>query len=514
MAPGATSGPSALPRPALVIGAVCVASLALFAASSGGWLALLPVVLLVAAFGVLHLPLRHTVAGFAGLVILSDISVISPYDAHSTWMSPVTPLHRFFLENLNGITGVEAFKLSGTEVVLWLLSAVLVLRSLAGSRSLRIGRLPMATPVILATAGFAATILVLAVWGAASGGDLRQAFWQFRYLLSIALFTYVCSQTLRGTRDFGVVGIVITLVAFIKVALGLYYQRLFLQANGVLPQTATSHHDSVLYIVTLVGWWMHYLHRRGGRALLAAILTTVMMGVGVVSNGRRTAYVTLLLLAATLFLLQPVRPRRRAYRLLLLAAPFAAAYVYAGNNYKTGVFKPAASIVSVFTQEDASSSTREIENYNLIQTYKQHKLFGAGWGHPYSEMSRAFDISSFFEQYRFVAHNSVLWLLGIAGLVGFSVLWSFLGVCVYLAARAYRRCVTPNGRTSAAMAVAIVAAFLIQAWADMGSQSYATAFLMGLAATMAGKLASATGAWPTDPRRYVGAPTVNSELPR
>jgi len=51
--------------------------------------------------------------------------------------------------------------------------------------------------------------------------------------------------------------------------------------------------------------------------------------------------------------------------------PLVAVYAAAGWNSTSGVFKPVAMVRSVSSQEDSSSKTRDIENFNLIQTLKQ-----------------------------------------------------------------------------------------------------------------------------------------------
>src|SRR5690606_31658915 len=100
--------------------------------------------------------------------------------------------------------------------------------------------------------------------------------------------------------------------------------------------------------------------------------------------------------------------------------------------------RPVQVLKSVTDSSDSSSETRDIENYNLIVTARQKPILGSGLGHEYIEQVVAYDISAAFEAYRYVPHNSVLWLLGAGGLVGFSAIWALLLTGAFLAVRTYR----------------------------------------------------------------------------
>jgi hypothetical protein len=108
-------------------------------------------------------------------------------------------------------------------------------------------------------------------------------------------------------------------------------------------------------------------------------------------------------------------------------------------------------------------------------------------------------------QYRLTPHNSVLWLLGVGGIVWFTALWMPIVVGVFLAARSYRFATTPFERTAAATSIAILVAYVNQAWGDMGTQGSVSLPLVACALALAGKLARSTGAWPSTARLFRGA---------
>jgi hypothetical protein len=268
----------------------------------------------------------------------------------------------------------------------------------------------------------------------------------------------------------------------------------------------TSHADSVLFAVTMTGWAAAAYYRPTPGRIAAALALAAWTVFGLMLNNRRTVYVTLAAQAAVFFALLPRASKRRVLRSLAYASPIIALYLAAGRNRDTGIFAPAAKIMSVTKQEDGSSKTRDIENYNLIVTLKRSPIVGSGWGHEYIEQVKADDISAAFPQYRYVAHNSVLWLWSIGGLVGFTLLWLPLAAGVMLAARAHPLAATPLQQTLAFASLSVFAAYVVQAWADMGTQSWTGEGLLAVALATAGKLAIRTGAWPQSTRVFGAAP--------
>jgi hypothetical protein len=147
-------------------------------------------------------------------------------------------------------------------------------------------------------------------------------------------------------------------------------------------------------------------------------------------------------------------------------------YVAAGWNSNAAVFRPVSTLRSLSSNEDASSQTRDIENYNLIQTLKRNPILGSGFGHEYVELVQANRVDQIFAQYRYIAHNSVIWLLSLAGWAGFTMLWIIFPVGVLIALHVHRASTAVVDRVTALAAVVAVLCFLLQAWGDMGLQSW------------------------------------------
>jgi hypothetical protein len=87
-------------------------------------------------------------------------------------------------------------------------------------------------------------------------------------------------------------------------------------------------------------------------------------------------------------------------------------------------------------------------------------------------------------------------LMGIAGIFGFALLWMQYAVGVYFAALAHRRATMSIDRIAAYMAIATIAAYQLQAWADMGTQGWTSSLLVALAFAATSVVVRRTNAWP------------------
>jgi len=235
-----------------------------------------------------------------------------------------------------------------------------------------------------------------------------------------------------------------------------------------------------------------------GSSLFALGAIPIAM-VGMIINNRRLAYVELALsFIAILWIVPWTAPKRALARATIALLPVMAAYTAVGWSSSSKAFRPVQIARSVISSDnDRSTQTRDIENFNLYFTLKQSPLLGQGFGHEYTEISRADDISVVFAQYRYIPHNSLLGLWAFGGLLGFTAIWLPLIAAVFLARRSYLRATRPQDRTAALMVVSTVIVYMVQAYGDMGLQSWEGAFVLGAALAVVGKLAVAVGAWPT-----------------
>jgi O-antigen ligase len=137
-----------------------------------------------------------------------------------------------------------------------------------------------------------------------------------------------------------------------------------------------------------------------------------------------------------------------------------------------------------------------MENFNVVATWEKRPILGIGWGHPFDEVMKLPDISHAFPDYLYHPHNSVLGMLAYGGVVGFSGLWTWVSISVFLAVRAYHRAHEPHARAGGLVALSVIVAYINQCFGDMGTISWLGTILVAMAATCSGKLATVTNAWP------------------
>src|SRR5262249_41570937 len=154
--------------------------------------------------------------------------------------------------------------------------------------------------------------------------------------------------------------------------------------------------------------------------------------------------------------------KRSIVKALFIALPIVGLYIAIGMESHASIFAPVRMFDTLTSKKDTSSETRDIENYNLVHTLQRHPAGGWGFGHEYIELTRADDSSQAFPLYRYIGHNSVLWLWVIGGLLGFYVIWMVVALAFYLAARAFRGSTDRNDQIGSLVALTIPLTFANQ----------------------------------------------------
>jgi hypothetical protein len=490
--PIAVAGPWITP----LIGGVLLLTVGLLGTTGNPLLAALPLLAGLAGIALWWLPIRIPLLLALGVGVLADVTGPVPVPGSDPVLAPFRWFRLLLLENLNTLTGIGALRFSGLDVVLVTLTVLLLLRvALATPEDVAAPARPLA-PLLGALVAAFVVLMLAEMWGLARGGDGRQSFWQIRYLLWTPVLATLSMIVLRRMGHLVELALLLTGVAVVKVAVGVYVYIWSLRHGHGVPHSVTSHADTMLFAVVIALWSAILLLRPTATRLLVGLPVLAAMLLGIVVNNRRTAYVSVAVAMVLLFVHLPSRTRRLAALALLAISPLASAYLLAGKSGGGGIFAPAAAVWSVTTQQDASSDSRDVENYNLTLTIRKHLPLGAGFGHPYDQGPSAYDLSEIFEQFQFVAHNSVLWLLGILGPVGFSLVWMPLVVGTFFAARSHRLAETSSERIAAYTVIATFAIYQLQAWADMGTQGWTGTTLVALAFGTTAVLARRTDAWP------------------
>ncbi len=462
--------------PARLIAPAVVASLLLVVAGTG-IVAIAPLVAVMALLVLWSAPMERTAIALLAVSLLVDNPGERPME--DRWASPLLAPGELLYLNMKKFTGIEAFRFSLLEVTIALLLVVVLLRKAQHDPiddPKRVGALP--NPVRVAFGVFFAAILALEFWGLARGGDFRNSLWQIRQLFWLPVLGVVFGHAFKSaTARLWLLRTVVG-VAVVRALVGLYYYVAIARPSGVRPEYVTTHSDSILTVVAILVSAMALLSRPSrSHVLLNAVVQPVLFAALIV-NDRRIAFVGLGGGIFAMILLAPARLQRIVRRVALASIPFVLVYTAVGWSSNATIFRPIATVRSVISQDDASSETRDIENYNLIKTLEMNPLFGSGFGHEYREVVAANRVDAIFAQYLYIGHNSVLWFLALGGWVGFTAVWLVFPVAVLIALRAFAQSHTAVDHTVAFGAIACVLAFIIQAWGDMGLQSWMGTFLV------------------------------------
>ncbi len=488
----------------LLAGATVLASVALLVLSDGNALAALtPPILLALGVAMLRLSFPQVAAGALFVALVVDDVRARPH--MGLWESPLFAPGKLLYDALDKVTGVPGLKIFGIEALLLVLGMLLVLTLLGRRGALR----PPPGIYQRATLVAVAAVLLLEIWGLARGGNVRFSMLQMRPMLLTGLGSLVLGYAAPRQRDARLLLGVVVAAATIRALVGIYYWQVV--QSGFDPaqlemgggRYIVTHADTVLLVValliclaTLVAWPTR-------TALLLNLTVSPLLTLVIVLNNRRLAFVSLAFGMMAMYALLRGPLRRQVNRVVLLLIPLALAYLAAGWTAEGLWAKPVRSVRSLFYGGDASQSMRDIENYNLVLTARRNPVLGSGFGHEYHEVSRAFSIEDFLEAYRYLPHNSLLWLFSVGGVIGFSMFWWLLVVGVFLASRVVHLARTPLDEVVGQAGIAAVITYAIQCFGDMGMQSWlAVVVLMALLGVVASR-AAALGAWPE--RRVAGS---------
>jgi hypothetical protein len=478
-------------RPWLMLALLAFGSLGTVAATVLGngniIIALAPLLFATAAAFVWFLPLRFPlfVLIFVGLTIDSA--------GEGPWDTPLAMLGSVLHVNLAKVIPGTGIPLPGMTLLLGALLLLHFHRSIAGIRTDSRGRIPTATIMVQAIGVSLLAVLALCALGLQGGGDMKMAKIQVQTYVLVLVVGYLCSSTLRGVRDYRIVGVLVIVAACIKSFIALYV------AYGLSPagaQYATSHGDSLLFAAATAILMIRFAEMPRQRNFVACVLLLPLLVGGMVANDRRLVWVQILIALVPYWVMsRRSQIKRYLVKGLLLSLPLIIAYIGAGWNSSSKVFAPVKTLRSVGDSEvDSSTLYRDLENYNLLITLRLNMLTGSGFGHPFVEQVVLPNIS-FFEEYRYMPHNSVLGLWAFCGPFGFTGLTAALVVAIYLAVRSYELTRVPDERVAAMMVIGMILIYMVHCWGDIGFSERRSLWLVGPALAIAGQLAMSTGAW-------------------
>lgn len=401
------------------------------------------------------------------------------------WISPLLPADNLLYNSLKNSLGVPGASMS----FFFVCTLILLYRAYRKNKE-PLRSMPAMRMLRSVCVTFVVGLAAVEVWGILRGGRIEPSFFQAIQMLTLPLLTLALAYSLRGSEDARAMGNIIVHVAIGRGLLVVYTYLLVCLPQGIRqPEYCTTHGDSTTFAAAFLILVAQFALDRRRKELWSTLTIAVFLLVAMVMNNRRLAFVCIGAGALAMYIaLPPSRTRRRLNRFLLIGAPLLFVYMIAGEGTTHPVFAPARLAWSALEQRDLSADSRDVENLNLVATLAGHPVAGQGFGHEYEEVLKVYDISEFMPLYRFIPHNSILWLWTVGGLIGFVWLWILPLASSYYGARAFRLVNEPAERVAAIVCVGIVAIWISACWGDVGMASETNVMLFAAGLALSGKL--------------------------
>jgi hypothetical protein len=425
-------------------------------------------------------------------LFIEPFSEVMLEEQRGYWDSVLWPAAVAFYGTIKEWSGLPGASLP----VFFFVTVALLYRATVGARATERRPPRFARNVLLS---FLATLVGLAIFGLAQGGGVEATFRQTVNLIQLPIVALLFLYTLRVPEDLRAIGTIYVTTALARAGLVVFVYFGVCMPQGItdlpgLPEWCTTHSDSVLFVAAVLIVVTHAFEQRTNRAFRWAVAICAVLVFAIVLNNRRLAFVSLSIAPAVIyFAVAPSKVKRRTTAVLAVVLPLSLAYVLLGAQTQSdsSLFKPAKVLMSVLDEKDLSTQSRDIENENLIYTLSESPLLSTGFGFEYksSPDNPPVDLTDVFANYRFIAHNGVLWLWSIGGLVGFTLLWLIFPIAGTLALRGYRSAVSSLERSAALTALGSVSVCVVQVWGDQGLNGYITPVTFGVAYAVATRLA-------------------------
>lgn len=479
------------------LGVVGLAGVALLIIGANPLLVLVPMVLVTAAAVLVALPLRWSVSGLLLLMLALD----ETQETKGSWVSPLAVVGDLFHYRIDSTLPLPGVSFSGMEVMIVAILAIHAFRIAKGSRIDQSGQVEPASVIRDLIILYVAGVVLAEAVGLFRGVPV--APYKLRNLLHPILLMVVFVAAYRGPGDARALGRIFVFAACVKGVIAHIVQAVARNETGGMFRSAMSHGDSMIFAAAGTLIVFRYLENPQRRLILPGIAMLGLIFLGCIENNRRIVWVIFWFSFLFAYLIRPFSGwQRKVTRLLLLAIPAVLIYVAAGWNSGSKIFSPVRTLRGVSdTSHDTSAYWREVETWNIAVSMRETFLIGKGLGGEYTEYMPNDAIS--YEEYREWPHNTVIGLLMLMGLLGFTAQWVFLPCVLLLAVRSYWMARSVDERLLALACTSAIISCFVMSWGDTGAHFPQYKILAALATVFAAKLAVATGAWKRSPRPSV-----------
>lgn len=393
-----------------------------------------------------------------------------------------------FFSNVNTIIQIatgkdfKAIPFNPLEVILVVSATLSFIRAVfQKNMQLRVG--PLAAPIGI-YCGF-----VLMGWlnGMMTGGDFKISLMEVRPQVYLLLAYLAAVNVVRERRDVDKLLWTVAICIGIK---GILYtfRRYVTMAGQPLPDQGVGSHEEafmfaafivLMVLVTLAG------NKRRLALTMWALLPCVILG-DLATNRRAGIGALVLGIPLLLMALDRAMPRfRRKVRFLgLFLAISWSIYYPMFQNSTSALGQPAHAIASMFHPDprDASSNAyRDAENADLMATIRMSPLIGFGYGKRMLHAVPIADISTQYEYWDIMTHNSVFWVWMRLGTLGFFTFWMMIASILVFAGQTLRgKNLDFYTVTAGAYTLLLVSMLLVFGLLDLGLTNFRDMLFVGV----------------------------------
>jgi len=340
---------------------------------------------------------------------------------------------------------------------------------------------------------FTGAILFGILYGLGSGGSMFVAVHESRSMLALPVLTVLGINLFTERRHLNTALWVVIVAVFVDSIVSLdWYWRLTDAAGRADIGSLNIHSASIHANVVLVALASAWLTRRGSlakRLVLPFLLFPILWVYGL--SERRSAIAALIVAGILVSIVLYHRDRSRFYSVVPLGIVLVLGYTAAFWNADSQAGFPAQAIkgqlIGSEGHDESSNAYRSVENINILATLRTNPLLGIGFGKVYLQAYPLPDIGNVFVLWRYVTHNSVLYIWLKTGIVGFVSMLYLMGRGVAVGVRAAIRAPDPESAILATVGASFIAMFLAFAYVDIAWESESMV-LLALAFAMVARL--------------------------
>lgn len=393
-------------------------------------------------------------------------------------------------------------------IVLSSLLGVIRMRVFQDGYRIRCGDL--AAPVIL----FCATIGAAYAYGVSHGGDRNIALWETRGLFLVLPVYYIVSNAFRSRGEVEALGRV-AIAAILTMSAYVLYQHVTNvrgTAGGEGSLDVVYPHESALFAAGLsIYFIIRAFWGSPWRALLCALMAIIPLAALFVM--RRRAGMVALDVGLMMLMLALARDNVRKSLIVVPLAIAATAALLVLTWHQPGSMGQAAQGFRVLTQQQSqdtqdlsSDDYRARETANVRANILARPLVGLGFGRPYDFPQQLPDLSRFWPFFRYIPHNSVLWIWMEGGLLAFTSLLVLFATAAARATQLFRALRMSELRAAPLMAGVGVLMFAVFAYTDIGLANSGALIFFGVALGLIGAVSEIARREPSPvPATSVGA---------